>query len=327
MKLEKSNIKKILVVRNDRFGEFLLNIPAIASLRRNFTLSKITLVVSPYVKELAGRIRGISEVLVWDGSIKHSFREKLFFLRDIRDRSFDLAIILNPSKEFNILAFLAGIPYRVGYNRKGGFLLNFKIEDKKHQGLKHEIEYNLDLIRSLGIDTDFKDLRISSMFNFEDNVSGMSGEVIDGKEAIIALHPWASNAEKEWPSIKFKELSARIMQELPVKIALIGAAKEEARAEEFCKNLDIINLVGKTDLLALATFLKRCKLLVTNDSGPMHLAAVLDTPVVAIFRKTPQGVSARRWGPPGEKHIVLDSDSIYNITVDEVLGGIKKLLV
>ena len=70
--------------------------------------------------------------------------------------------------------------------------------------------------------------------------------------------------------------------------------------------------------------LKRSRLLVTVDSGPMHLSAALGRPVVAIFRKNPPGVSARRWGPVGDKHIIIENDRIENIKVDEVLNGVRK---
>lgn len=96
------------------------------------------------------------------------------------------------------------------------------------------------------------------------------------------------------------------------------------RSGEFCQGLPVIDLTGKTSLLELAGLLKRSKLLVTADSGPMHLSAALGKTVVAIFRKNPPGVSARRWGPAGDTHIIIENDHIENIEINEVLNGIRK---
>ena len=142
----------------------------------------------------------------------------------------------------------------------------------------------------------------------------------------IVLHPWASNKEKEWPIERFKELALRLYADTGMKLVLIGGKEEAKRAENFPSEVPVVNLVGKTTLIELAALLKKAKLLITNDSGPMHLAAVVGAPVVAIFRKSPQAISARRWGPVGNKNIVLENDSLNNITVDEVLYGCKKLL-
>jgi ADP-heptose:LPS heptosyltransferase len=87
-----------------------------------------------------------------------------------------------------------------------------------------------------------------------------------------------------------------------------------------------MNLTGRTTLLELAGLLKRAKLLVTNDSGPMHLSAILNTPVVALFRKGPPAVSAKRWGPLGLGHIVLENELIRDIKVSEVFDAVKKIL-
>ena len=88
----------------------------------------------------------------------------------------------------------------------------------------------------------------------------------------------------------------------------------------------MINLTGKTSLIELAGLLKRSRLLVTVDSGPMHLAAAVGTPVVAIFRKNPPAVSAVRWGPVGAQHIIIENDSIENVNLNEVLNAIRKAL-
>lgn len=322
----KKNVRKILVIRNDRFGEFLLNIPVIVALKRAFSLSKIVLIVNPSVEQLARRIFVVDELLGWDSSINKNLQERFAFLREIRKREFDMAVILNPSKEFNIISYLAGIPVRLGYDRKWGFLLNYRIKDKKSEGLKHELYYNLELIKEIGVDFDNADISFPLEIEDEDFPNSKMQEIGIERNNFIAVHPWASNPEKEWPLNKFRELALRLCSELGYKIVVIGGLRERERAEEFSSGLPVINLTAKTSLVELAGLFKKGKLLISNDSGPMHLAAVLGIPTVAIFRKTPLSISARRWGPVGQGNIVIENDDISSIKVDEVLDGIKKIL-
>lgn len=317
--------RKILAVRNDRFGEFLLTIPAFCALKQKFPQASLTLVVDGYVEQLAKRIPTVDEVVAWNNR-RHSLSEIAAFSRILKQQRYDLGVIFNPSKELNIISFLAGIPLRAGYNRKWGFLLNRKIEDKKSEGLKHEVAYNLDLLKPLGINPDSSNLQFPLEIKSEDISSTIRAEISAYHDDFIAVHPWASNKEKEWPLGKFESLVAALSQLTGSKIALIGGQDEVSKTAQFCYNKQVINLTGKTSLIELAALFKQCRLLVTNDSGPMHLAAGIGLPVVAIFRKGPPSVSAKRWGPAGGNHLVLENENIEAIQVDEVLDAIKKIL-
>jgi ADP-heptose:LPS heptosyltransferase len=319
-------IKKILVVRNDRFGEFLLNIPVLVALKGYFHYAEITLVIRPEVEALARRIPPIDRLIGWDSLSKHSLLDKINLIQKLKREKFDLGVILNPSKEFNLIAFFSGIRHRVGYDRKWGFLLNCKIKDRKSQGLKHEAEYNLDLIRAIGIDTFSSDIKFPLDIKKEDFPDSRIKELGIANDNLIAFHPWTSNREKEWPQIKYKELIVALARESDAKLIVIGGSDELERSLVLCKDLPVVNLTGKTTLIELATLLKRCKLFISADSGPMHLAAIVGAKVVALFRKGPASVSARRWGPVGIGHIVIEGDPVADIEVSEVLDGVKKIL-
>jgi len=313
-------VKKILVVRNDRFGEFLLIIPALRALKEKFKDAKIFAVVNPYVKELAKAISYIDEIITWENR-KHKFREILFFSHKLRKENFDLCIIFNPSKEFNIISFLAGIPIRVGYARKWDFLLTHKIEDKKYLGLKHEIDYNLELVRIIGADTDDKSLNLE-----------IKGEIdipqIDNYKNSVIVHPWTSDSIKQWPIEYFRDLVLRLVRELNEKVIIIGGKENLDISQKYFSDLDesIINLTGKTTLLELAVILKNSKILISLDSGPVHLASCVDTPVLAIFRNDIPAKSPIRWGPRSKKSIVIAKNNLSDITVEEVLDKVKEVL-
>lgn len=318
-------INRILAVRNDRFGEFLLTLPAFYALKQHYPGAELTLAVNCPVAELAKRIPCVDKIMVWE-SKKHGFFKMAKCAAQCAKREYDLCVIFNPSKEFNIISFLSGIPSRCGYNRKWGFLLNRKLEDRKHLGSMHETEYNLELLKTIGIGTGSQPLNFSLDIRDEDfSNKKLSDRGLSGKNFIV-LHPWASNKQKEWPLDKFRTVALGIMNTLRLPCLLIGGPEEAQRADQFSNDVPLINMTGKTSLIELAGLLKKSKVLITNDSGPMHLAAVLGIPVVAIFRKHPPAICARRWGPVGTNHRIIENDVLANISVEEVLHEVTTIL-
>lgn len=323
MPINRLAVKNILVVRNDRFGEFLLNIPALRALKGNFTNTRLIAVVNPYVAELAGSLPFIDEIIGW-GPLKHSLPQKLNLAANLKRKDIDIAIMLNPSREFNIISFLAGIPVRVGYNRKWGFLLTHKMKDEKYLGRKHEIEYNLDLVGLLGINTENESLSL----NIED-CCALPEKLGAGKGSdLVAIHPWTSDPIKQWPIDNFVELTRKLAQDKDAKIIIIGGKEESLKSRHYFTNLksNVIDYTGKTTLKELAALLKKCRLLISGDSGPVHLACCVGTCVIAIFRKDIPGKCAKRWGPWGEGHIVMESNSLNEISPDTVFLKAKEKL-
>ncbi|MCM8800641.1 MAG: glycosyltransferase family 9 protein [Candidatus Omnitrophica bacterium] len=314
-------IKKILVVRNDRFGEFLLNIPAFRALKESFPQAKICAVVNLYTKELAQYIPYIDEIIIWENR-KHKFFEILKFSYKLKKERFDICIILNPSKELNIISFLIGIPTRVGYARKWDFLLTHKIKDKKYLGLKHEVEYNLELVGLVGAKTEDKSLSLNITEDF-------AIPQIKDVSNLIAIHPWTSDPIKQWQIENFVELVKKISANSNLNVIIIGGKEEEEKSKQYFSSLgakNIINLTGKTTLKELASLLKKCRLLVSGDSGPVHLAICVGIPVIALFRNDIPAKSAKRWGPWGKGHIVIEKSNLSEITVEEVFDKIKLIL-
>ncbi|MDO8489471.1 MAG: glycosyltransferase family 9 protein [Candidatus Omnitrophota bacterium] len=296
--IDKYKIKRILAVRSDRFGEFLLNIPALRALKETYPQVKLTLAVKLTVSELAGALDCIDEVLIWD-QVK----------KDLKKHKFDLGIVLNPTKEAHLKFFLAGIPIRVGYDRKWGFLLTHKLRDTKDQGDRHEVDCNLELVSLIGANTQNKSLTIKVNENLFPEFIG---------KKIIAIHPFTSDSVKLWPLERFEELALRIRDELDLMVVMVGLS-----IGDFNLKGDCLNMVNKTTLLELAALLKRCCLLISGDSGPVHLAASVGTPTIALFRNDLAGKTAKRWGPWGDGHEVIQKSGLNDISVDEVFNIIK----
>ncbi|MFA4854249.1 MAG: glycosyltransferase family 9 protein, partial [Candidatus Omnitrophota bacterium] len=237
------------------------------------------------------------------------------FRRSLRKQKFDACVVSNPTKEAHWAVFWAGIPVRVGYARKWGILLTHKIVDNKSLGLKHEVEYNLDLAGLIGAKTNDKRLSLGKLSVYSNPEYAR----------VVAIHPYTSDALKQWELERFRELAKRISDELGLRVIIVG--KEEGiGGEEFEKlGKNVVSLVNKTSLVELAQILKQCKLLVSCDSGPVHLAAAVGTPVIALFRNDLPGKTARRWGPWGDGHIVIARDKLTDISVEDVLDKVKNI--
>lgn len=317
------NVNNILAVRTDRFGELLLNIPAFRALKTKFPRAKLSLLVHPYNREIAQCIDCVDEVIVWENK-KRSLPELFIQAVRLRKKKFDLCVIFNPGKEFNLLGFFSGIPLRLGYNRKWGFLLTHKIDDLKHLGLKHEVESNLDLVSLLGdAPAQCDDLYL----RLEDDTIVEMPRGFD-PENLVAVHPWASDPIKLWPAHKFLLLAERLAHELNLKTVFIGGKAEAEDSLRLLKGFkgNSLNLTGKTSLKQLAVLLKRCRALVSADSGPVHLASCVGTPVVAIFRNDLPGKNAARWGPRSKDSVVIENDDLSGISVEEVFNKVKEIV-
>jgi ADP-heptose:LPS heptosyltransferase len=323
--MDNKKIKNIMVVRNDRFGEFLLNIAAFRALKEDFAGAKITAIVDPCVKDLTEFIPYLDEVILWKAK-KHSLIELFKFTKLIKSRNFDLAIMLNPSKELNIATFFSGIPIRVGYSHKCSFLLTHKLKDAKHLGLKHEVDYNLDLVGLIQAKT--QDTSISLSIDSQILSSLFNGADFSQNKDLIAIHPFTSDPIKQWPQERFYALAKILSEGQNLRVVIIGGPHERGRSLELFANLGdkVLNMTGRTNLKELAVLLKKCKLLVSGDSGPVHLACAVGTKVVAIFRNDIAGKGPIRWGPWGKGHLVIQKNRLSDIIVDEVSSSVKSQL-
>lgn len=318
-------VRKILVCRTDRFGEFLLNVPAFRALQRAHPGAVLYIACDPSLFGLARLLVEQDDRIIPFSNRRHSLLEILSFSRRLRIEEFDACFIFNPTKELHIASFLAGIPRRFGYARKWGFLLTGSIRDTRDLGLKHEKQSNLELAALFGTcgsaDSDHR-------MDTDENIDFLLPEAFL-KEGFIVFHPWTSDGVKQWPHDRFLRLARMISEELGVNLAMIGGEKEGRIYPEFYSGLDgrnIVNLTGRTTLPQLLKLLSVSRLLVSGDSGPMHLAAAAGTRVAALFRNDIAGKTPLRWGPLGTGHIVLEKNSLSEISVEEVFEAVKGML-
>ena len=121
-------------------------------------------------------------------------------------------------------------------------------------------------------------------------------------------------------------MAKEILKDTDLKVIIVGGEEELGKSKEAFVGLGVIDLTGKTSLLQLGAVLKICKLLISGDSGPIHLASAVGTPVLAIFRNDLQGKTAKRWGPWGKGHSEIEKNCLLDIKVDEVFQKAKEMI-
>ena len=242
--------KRMLIVRTDRIGDVLLSTPVIKTLRDNYPNSYIAMMVSPYAKDIVDGNPYLDEVIIYDKDGKHkSWRRSLKFAQNLRKKRFDLAVILHPTNRVHLVTFFAGIPRRIGYDRKLGFLLTDRIKHTKQLGQKHELEYAFDLVRCLGIEPKDKTLFMPIKPESESWVEELfKREGIKATDRLLAIHPAASCPSKIWPNRRFSDVADKLNERYGFKVLVISGPKDLALAGSVIKHMHkpAINLSGKT---------------------------------------------------------------------------------
>jgi lipopolysaccharide heptosyltransferase II len=303
------------------------------------------MMVSPYAKDIVEGNPYIDDVIIYDKDGRHkSWVRSMGFARNLKKKKFDLSLILHPTNRVHLVTFFAGITRRIGYDRKLGFLLTDRIKHTKQLGVKHELEYNLDLVRYLGIQPQEK-----ALFMPLSGISEKWAEEFFAQEGIregdklLAIHPGASCPSKVWPNERFAQVADKLIDKYGFKVLVIAGPKDISIAQNLIKNMrhPALNLAGKTSLSQLASILKRCRLFLSNDSGPVHVSCAVGTPVISIFGRNQLGLSPRRWGPVGSKDKILHKEigcieclahncikefaCLKAVTVDDVIAAVEAM--
>ena len=311
-----SQIKRILVTRTDRIGDLVLSTAVFPALKERYPQSYVAALV---FKETEPVVRGnpwIDRVIVYDklGCHRSWWRTVLFGLELRKDR-FDVAIHLHATNRVNFISWLARIPIRIGYQVRLGShgrmnqLLTHVIEEKKWQGKRHEAEYNFDLLALIGVP---KPDRLQLYFPLLDSDREALGRIFpeDIRSRYVVFHPSASCISKRWAPERFGRVADQLVREHGVLPVIIGEGRgllDAAQMQELMTER-ALNLSGKLTLGMLGWLLKDARLLISNDSGPVHIASALGTPVISIFGRSQPGLSATRWRPISQNSSYLQKD-------------------
>ncbi|RZM22383.1 MAG: glycosyltransferase family 9 protein [Pedobacter sp.] len=287
--------KNLLVIRPDNMGDLLMSVPAIRAIKNTFGC-KITVLCSSKSAEVVQLIEEIDDQIVFDLpwlSLNFANAEGLNQLVVfIKQRKFDSCVVFNVYSQNPapciMLAYLAGIKLRAAYSRENLYRLvtHWLPDDEPLTVIRHQVTRDLNLAGFLGADSSDDRIRISE--TALDTQLGILGQFGLKSSGYIVLHTGVSEKKRQYPRSHWIELARLISKKYNVTIALTGTANEQAFTEELALEMggDVKVLSGKTDLSALCSVIKQARGMVTLNTGPMHLAAALDTPSVALYAQS-----------------------------------------
>lgn len=323
-------MKRVLIVRTDRIGDVVLSTPAIQALREAWPDSYIAAMVSPQARDIVEGNPYLDETIVFDKNKFRGLAGAIGFSRKLRKGRFDVALVLHPLRRVHIILWLAGIKKRIGFDRKSGFLLTDRIPHTKQLGEKHEIDYNLDVLRAAGIEPGKKELFVPVKPDDKLKMRRILRENgIFENDDYVVIHPAASCPSKRWPAERFAQAADDIIEKFRKKVVVVAGAADSrfGQAVREAMTNGALDLSGDLSVGELAALLAGAKLLISNDSGPVHIAAALGVPVVAIFGRNQPGLSFKRWGPAGKNDIILHKDvGCLSCLAHECKIGFKCLL-
>lgn len=305
---------RILVTRTDRIGDLLVSTPVFKALRERFPKAWIGAVIFQENRELLEGNPYLDEVILYDkkGSEKNALGHLAFALR-LRKKNYQAVIHLHATHRMHQAAFLAGIPVRIGWARKSPALLTHAIPDVKSEGLRHEAEYNFELLKILGVDLpQVLELYAPNLPKHEASLAELTAALgMSPERPWILINPSSSCPSKMWPASKFAKLISAMEKKYSAAVGLIGGPRDRALARRILEeagSLKAFDLTGRLSLGTLSCLIRKAALLVSNDSGPVHLASAAGTPVVSIFGRNQPGLSPVRWRPLGGKSRYLWKD-------------------
>jgi heptosyltransferase-2 len=196
---------------------------------------------------------------------------------------------------------LARIRERIGYDWKLGFLNTRVLKHRKHLGQKHETEYVLEFLKVLGVPNFDRTMYMPIYKEAEEWVGGFLKEHGLHDSKIVLMHPQASCPSRLWPQDYYNRVAETIIYMHKANVIYVGVERDKAIKE----GNGVLNLTGKTTISQLASLIKHSNLLISNDSGPVHIAVALGTPVISIFGRSQPGLSPKRWGHSNANSVFL----------------------
>jgi heptosyltransferase-2 len=284
--------ESILVIAPSWIGDAVMSLGAVRVLRRERPEACIVALTRPSLSELYEGIDEIDAALVYDprGSDR-GLSGLRAAARRIRAEGFDACLLLPNAFRAAAFARLAGIPERWGYATDSrGFLLTRRVPPAPRPFGRHQAYYYLELMSGLGFHSSAPDVSLKASDGDRERARALlEGEGWDGKATLVGVHPGATNSHaKIWSAARFGAVMEKLAGSMGARVVVLGGSSEGSLANEVREALDEppLMLQGKTSLGELIGVLSELSLFLSNDSGPMHLAAALGIPTLAIFGPT-----------------------------------------
>lgn len=331
----RSDIRKILLVRNDNIGDVVCTLPCIEAVRRNFPRAYIAVLVCRLAEEIVAGNPYVDKVYVYDkakhgryGFILTAWWKQFGVLRDIRDEHFDLAVGIRSefSRSQAWLVYASGAAYRLGMqpaekDKRYSFFYNIYVDALKER--VHEVERSLHVLRRIGVDIDEKKLILTLCDdNYAKADEFLSKFRILGGEPLVCINFSRRLEERRyWKDSNYLKV-VELLSEKGLRTVFTTGPAEVRHVRALLKDSAGVPLFCSESLKDFAAVIERSDVFVTLQGGGMHVAAAAGTPTVALFGEHPDV-----WAPWGEGHVVLrKGDDANLIGPDDVVAAVQDVL-
>ncbi len=336
--------RKVVILRASRIGDFICTIPALRALRAELPQAEITMITLPVLRDLVMRSPHLDRFIAFTGfpGLAEQFfdaRENLRFLQAMQAERFDLAIQVQGSGVYsNPFMLLLGARATAGFIRPGApaGLLDAALPWPAEG---HEVQRMLSMVRFLGITV--RDEETEFPLWLQDHRAAES-LLANAQRPLIGLHTAARDATRRWPPSRFLIAAKELVRRHGGTLIVLGEATERCVGDTLTQEVGeehCLNLAGKTSLPELGAVIARLSVLLTNDTGPAHIAYALRTPTVTIFG----GASPEAYGPPehgpfralvfdvpcrpcGYKVCPIGNACLHHITVEQALAEVEEVM-
>lgn len=329
------NPQNILVIDFGQLGDVVLSLPALRAIRKKFSRAKITIALGKPgadVIKLSGYANDtlvVDRVALRDGFKPLSLFRVFELVKEVRRRKFDFVIDLHSLSETNLLGFLSGAPKRL-YSRRHGrsleYLANFQPRPpaEAENSERHLVDRYLDVLIPLGIKEADRIPHLKTVKVDDATIEEIlrKARVAPGTP-LVGLFPGAGHPGRRWPLEKFADLADYLIRNDGVRVLVFAGPEERPLVHEIRSGFPSTALIfDKLTIPQLAAALARLAVFVSNDTGPMHIAVAVGTPVVALLDRP----NPNSFVPIEDHHRVMYGRTIKEITTDEVYAVARELL-
>jgi lipopolysaccharide heptosyltransferase II len=293
--------RHVLAIRLDSLGDVLMATPALRAVAGAGGERRVSLLTSPAGAAIAALVPEVSDVLTYAAPwmkaspARADARQDTAFVDRLRQARFDAAVIFTTYSQSPLpaalLCYLAEIPLRLAHCRENPYqlLTDWVRESEPEQGIRHEVRRQLDLVEHVGYTTDEERLSLRVPPAAAAAAQRVLAEAeVDERRRWLVLHPGASAPSRRYPIESYAVVASQLAHELGCQVVLTGSGDERELVHELRARMTApaVSLVGQLSLAELAGVIARAPLVLTNNTGPAHMAAAVGTPVVDLYALT-----------------------------------------
>ncbi len=296
MKIEKDKIKKILCIKLRGIGDVILSSVIFDNLKKEFPNAKIDYLTEKPSKIALEKLPFLNEVIIFDRN--SSALESAKFIFNLRRKKYDLVFDFFSNPRTAVLTYLTGAKYRAGYPYRGRKFA-YNLFGPEERDKFHAAQLHLEFLKKLDLSHDFTRMYFGLGEDDSKFADEYFNEKFDKNDFVIGLSPSGGWQSKKCDPLKFAEIGDALVETYGAKLLLLWGPGDKVEALEISKKMKHqVILAPLTDIRKMGALISKCKMIVANDSGPMHISTALEIPTLSLHGPT----SPFLQGPFGEKH-------------------------